>query len=298
MNRLLLLLSLFVPVISMAQLRVVATGPDIGALVKEVGGGEVTVETLARGSQNLHFLETKPSYMVRVRKADLVVANGLGLEVAWLPQILRGARNPKILPGEKGLLELGAHIEPIEVPHGHVTRSHGDVHPEGNPHWTLDPLRVAQAALILAAQLGELSPEHKDVFKKRAEDLKQRLKAKTQEWRSRIEKTQIKEVITFHRTLNYFLNRFDLQAAGYLEPRPGIPPSAQHILGVIKSAKEKNIQLILVEHFYDPKVAERIAREVSGLKIQSVAAAVEGAPGIKTLEDLYENLVRAFEENS
>ncbi len=284
------------PLMAKAQIQVVATGPDLAALVQEVGQDQVSLVTLARGSQNLHFLETKPSYMVQARRADLVVANGLGLETAWLPQVLRGARNPKVLPGSKGYLELGHHIRAIEIPAGTVSRSHGDVHPEGNPHWTLDPLRMGEAAVALAARLGELAPEHAEVFSDRAKSLQQRLITQTEKWKIRLKKTEVQKVITYHRTLNYFFDRFGIEAVAYLEPKPGIPPTAQHILSVIQTAKENQIPLILVEHYYDSKVAQRVSRELPQVLVKTVSAAVGGSPQVTNLDELYEQLVRTFEE--
>jgi zinc/manganese transport system substrate-binding protein len=286
------------PAIAAKEIRIVTTSTDLGALARDVGGPYVQVETLAKGSQNLHYLEAKPSFMVHIRNADLVVANGLGLEEAWLPHVLRGARNPKVNAGGPGYLELGSHIEAIEVPEGQVTRSHGDIHPQGNPHWTLDPERMAKAALTLGAKLKELAPEHGQEFADRAKRFHDHLLISVNKWQERISQAGVQKVITHHRTLNYFLSRFGIEPADYLEPKPGIPPSAQHILSVIKSATENKIRLILVEHYYDPKVAQRVAKDVPRAKVMPVVTAVGGSASVPSLESLYEQIVQILEESN
>ena len=295
MRWLLFLIFFCCPVLATAKINVVATGSDLGALAKEIGADDISLEVLAKGSQDLHFLETKPSYMLKLNKADLLVLNGLGLESAWLPTVIQGARNPKIAGGSVGYFDLGVKTTAIEIPQGAVSRANGDVHPEGNPHWTLDPSRMAQASEALGVKLAELDPNHREQFKQRALALKNRLLQKDQDWRKRLAATQIKKVVTYHRTLNYFLQHFGVEASEYLEPKPGIPPSAQHTLQVISTIKTQKIPLVLVEHYYDDKSAERVAKEIKGLRVVRVAAATEGLPGVKSLDDLYERLVRAFE---
>ncbi|MGE0764247.1 MAG: metal ABC transporter substrate-binding protein [Bdellovibrionales bacterium] len=290
-----LLLALSVPTSSYAKIRVVTSSPDLGALAQEVGGPEIELDVLAKGSQNLHFLETKPSYMLKLNKADLFIINGLGLEVGWLAAVIQGARNPKIKVGQPGFLDLGAHITPIEISAGTISRADGDVHPDGNPHWTLDPIRAGVAADLISQKMGELDSAHATLYGQRSTALKKRLAQKTTQWQKRIEATQIRKVVTYHKTLNYFLLRFGLEAVDYLEPKPGIPPSAQHTLELINKIKVQKIPLILIENFYDDKSAERIAKAVKSVRVRQVAAAVTATPHVATLDDLYEQLVRAIE---
>lgn len=279
-----------------AKLNVVTTIPDLAAIVSEIGGDNVSVQSLSKGTQDPHFIEAKPSYMVKVNQTDLVVSLGLELEIGWLPPILQGARNPKVMPGTNGYLELGPFINPIEVPKEKVTRAEGDVHPFGNPHFNLDPIRMGKAAVIIAERLGEMDPEHAAYCAENARKFKLRMEEKAKNWQARINKTGIKEIITYHKTLNYFFNRFGIENLINLEPKPGIPPTAQHILEVIKVAKERNIKLIMVENFYDTSFADKITREVPGLRVVIVPVEVGGDSTIKTLDDLYENLVRVMEE--
>lgn len=281
--------------LAQAKLNVVATTSDIGALVREVAGDDANVTTIAKGSQDPHFLEAKPSYMVKLRDADLLVANGLSLEIGWLPSLTRGARNPKVNPGAAGYLDLGSLIDPIDKPTESLTRAMGDVHPDGNPHFTLDLERASDLALKIAERLGQLDSAHKDGYKARAEAFKARIDGKMKDWKARVAKTGIKDVITYHPSLNYFLNRFALRAPINLELKPGVPPSAQHILDVISVAKNEKIKLIFVDNFFDTKIADRVAKESPSTRVASVGIAVESKPELKTLDDVTEQLVRALE---
>jgi len=281
--------------IALASLSVMTTTSDLEAIVREIGGSDVATGAFCKGTQDPHFLEPKPSYMVKANRADLVVAIGLGLEVGWLPSIVQGARNPKIAPGQPGYLEVGPLIKPLEVPEGKVTRAQGDVHPEGNPHATLDPIRVGEMAVAIAKRLGELDPPHASTFSTRADELVKRLAEKTKRWQSRIDRTGVKKIITFHKTLTYFFNRFHLENPAILEPLPGIPPTVRHTLDVIQRAKADKVSLILVENFFDSSAGERVAKDVPGMRVATVPVAVGGSDDVKSIDDLFERLVKAIE---
>ncbi|HEY8279684.1 MAG TPA: metal ABC transporter substrate-binding protein [Bdellovibrionota bacterium] len=295
MKYLALVLLAGLPLPAFAKINVVTSIPDLAALTREVGGGEVEVESIARGSQDPHFIEAKPSYMLKVSKADLLVLVGLDLEVGWMPSLIQGARNPKVRSGEKGYLELGPELDPLDVPKGKVTRAEGDVHPNGNPHFWLDPLRMGRAAEILAKRLGELDPAHASDFQKRAKDFSEKMKNKVAAWKKRIDKTGVKKVVTYHKTLTYFFDRFGLENPAILEPKPGIPPTSGHIIEVIQLMKQQKIPLILVENYFDASVTKKIIGEVPGSRSAEVAVAVGGSESVKMIDDLYEQLVRAVE---
>jgi zinc/manganese transport system substrate-binding protein len=278
-----------------AKLSVVVTTTDLKSVMAEVGGDFITVEAIAKGTQDPHFIEAKPSFMSKVSRADLVVAVGLDLEVGWLPNIVRGARNPKVNPGSPGYLEVGPLVNPIEVASGKVTRAEGDVHPYGNPHVHLDPIRMGQVAIFLAERLGQLDPTHADAFNTNAKVIQSRLTEKTKGWSERIAKSGVKKVVTYHKTLNYFFDRFHIENVGTLEPKPGIPPTTAHILKIIDVIREKKVPLILVENFFDPTVTKKIREEVPSVRSATVPVDVEGESGIATLDDLYEKLVRILE---
>lgn len=278
-----------------ARLSVVTSTTDLAAMAREVGGNEVSVEAIAKGSQDPHFIEAKPSFMVKLSHADLLLAVGLDLEVGWLPSIIRGARNPAVAPGGKGYLELGPLVSPIEVARSRVSRAEGDVHPMGNPHFNLDPVRMGTAAIKVAERLGELDPAHAEGFLKNARGFQARMEEKTRTWSARIAKTGVKEVVTYHRTLSYFLERFGIKGAGELEPKPGIPPTSGHILEIIDLIRSRKIPLILVENYFDPTVTQKIRHEAPAVGSRVVPVAVEGDSGIQTTDDLIERLVSAFE---
>lgn len=278
-----------------AKLNVMTTTPDLRSITAEIGGDGITVESLGRGTQDPHFIEAKPSYMLKINKADLLISIGMDLEIGWLPSILSGARNPKVNPNEKGNLEVGPKVKPLEIPSGKISRSDGDVHPGGNPHVTLDPIRAGEIAVVIGKKLSELDPPNAVKYTERANALKNRLAEKTKIWEFRIKKTGVTRMITYHKTLTYFLDRFNIENTAILEPKPGIPPTSGHIIQVIQLIKEKKIPLILVENYFDPTVINKIKPEVSGLRAETVPVSVEGAPGILNLDDLYETIVRAIE---
>ncbi len=281
-----------------AKLNVVATTSDIGALLEKIAGDQASVEVIAKGTQDPHFIEPKPSYMVKVAKADLLVSNGLSLEEGWLPNLIQGGRNPKVKPGTKGYLELGQHAEPLDIPQGAVSRAAGDVHPDGNPHFTLDPIRMGALANVVAERLAELDPSNRAQFVGRAKTLQKELETKTKEWQERIAKTGVKQVVAYHNDLRYFLERFGLRAAAFLEPKPGIPPTAQHLLDTVSLIKRDKISVILVENFFDTKIAERLASDVPSVKVRVVGIAVGSKVELKSTADVIEQLVAAIEGKS
>lgn len=277
-----------------AKLKVITTTTNLKSLVAEIGGEKVDVSSFCKGSQDPHYLEAKPSYMFKASKADLLVSIGLGLEEGWLPLIIRGARNPKIRDGARGSLVTGNFIETIGKIEGKVSRSHGDVHPEGNPHFLLDPVLAIQVAEKIKDKLSELDSEQKSDYERRFKSFKKKMNSLVLSWEKKLKSPT--KVITYHKTLNYFFRRFKTDLAGFLEPKPGIPPTASHILSMIKKAKKEKVKLILVENYFDPTVAQRVSRDVKGVKVRLVPVAVDGKKGIESLFDLYKNLVQAVSE--
>jgi zinc/manganese transport system substrate-binding protein len=276
-----------------ANLNVVTSTTDLAAITREVGGSEINVESISKGSQDPHFIEAKPSYMVKVSHADLLISVGLELEIGWIPPLVAGARNPKVSPGQKGFLEVGPEVQPLEVPHGKVTRAEGDVHPLGNPHVTMDPIRAGEIAGVIAERLGQLDSAHSAVFAANAKAFQARMKEKTAVWKSRIEKSGVRKAVSYHKTLTYFFDRFGIENPAILEPKPGIPPTSGHILEVIQTMKDQKIGLILVENFFDPSVTKKILSEMPSVRSVTVPVAVGGEAGIEKMDDLYETLVKA-----
>lgn len=289
------LLLLIISCSAQAKLNVVATTSDIAALTTAIAGDVINLSQIARGSQDPHYIEAKPSFMVKMRDADLIIANGLSLEIGWLPTLIKGARNPNISTTSKGYLELGSLITPLKNPSGPITRALGDVHPDGNPHFTLDPVHMTELGFKVADKLSDLDQTHKELYQDNAKKFQEMISKKVTDWRKRLHASGVKSVVTYHSSMNYFLERFELNVPIYLEAKPGIPPSAKHIISVIETMKKENIKLILVDSFFDTKIAERIAKEVPKTKVVTVGIAVNSLPSLNTLEDVYEQLVTAIE---
>lgn len=298
MKKLSFVFALFIfPFFAFAKIQIATTTTDLAALVRQVGQDQVEVFALGKGTQDPHQIEAKPSFMVKLRSADLVLAQGLELESAWLTPLIQGARNPKLL-AKTGVMELAAELEPIEIPKGSVSRAEGDVHPGGNPHFQLDPIRLGKAALLIAARLGDLMPAKKEFFIKNAEAYQKQMKDKTTAWQERLKKTGIKEVVTYHKTLSYFCDRFAISCLLQLEPKPGIPPTASHLLSVIEQMKTKKIKLVLIENLYEDSVGPKLKQAIPNVVVERVPVSVEGEPGISTNEQLIEKLVSVFEKGA
>ncbi len=297
MNTLLLIL-IFInfPLGAFATLQVATTTTDLAAIVRVVGQNQVEVFSIAKGTQDPHQIEAKPSFMVKLRSTDLVIAQGLGLESAWIDLLIQGSRNSKLL-GKNAVLELAGELDPIEESHGKISRAEGDVHPGGNPHIQLDPLRLGLATLLIAKRMGEINPDQRDFYKKNAENFQKHLVEKSKEWHERLKKSGVTEIVTYHKTFSYFCDRFQIQCKVQLEPKPGIPPTASHLLSVIDQMKKRNIRLVLIENLYDDRVKAKLEETVSGAKVFRVPVAVEGEPDITTNEQLIERLVKVFEGN-
>ena len=278
-----------------AEVKVLTSTADLRAIAQAVGGDLISVESVAKGTQDPHYVEAKPSFMLKASRADLFVSVGLDLEIGWLPSILRCARNPRIQLGKPGYLEVGPLADPHEIATREVTRAEGDVHPLGNPHVTLDPIRCAKIATAIAQRLGELDPPHAAKYQAQAAEFRKKMEEKTNLWTKRLEKAGIKKAVTYHKTLSYFFSRFGIQSVALLEPKPGIPPTSGHILEVVALIRQQKVPLILVENFFDPAVTRKIQQEVPSIQTRIIPVSVEGEPGIKTNEDLFEALVKAIE---
>ena len=279
---------------SHAKLKVLTTTSNLKSLVEVIGGEKIDVESFGIGTQDPHYLKAKPSYILKASKADLLVSIGLDLEVGWLPLVIRGARNPKLKTGNVGSFIAGNYIETLDKPTAVISRADGDVHPSGNPHILLDPVKALKVGLNLKNKLKLLDAENALDYERNFQLFSTQLNSKLQGWKRRVQVG--KKVITYHKTLTYFYHRFGIRNLSFLEPKPGIPPSAGHVLTVIQKAKREGIKLILVENYYDSSVAKRVAKEVGGMKIDIVPVAVGGEPNILNLSDLYERLVVSVEQ--
>ena len=260
-----LLVSLTVATPSMAALpKVITTTEDLAALVREVGGDKVTVDSMAKGYQDPHFVEPKPSFILKLHDADLLVVIGRELEIGWLPPLLTQSRNARIQVGSPGYLDASMGVRILEIPTGQITRAMGDVHPSGNPHYWLDPDNGRIIAKSIAAALTRISPNDKAYFDQRYADFDRRLTDAQQRWAAAMAPYKGTKVVTYHRSWPNFTERFGLDVIGYVEPKPGIPPSPSHTIDLIAEMKRQNVKLILVEPYFDLKTPQSIARETGG----------------------------------
>lgn len=274
-----------------AQLRVVTTTTDLGDLARTIGGSRVTVETICQGKQDPHHVQARPSYMVTLSRADLLVAAGLDLEAAWLPALVRGARNPEIAPGSPGYFDASSAITPIDVP-ASVDRSQGDVHPNGNPHYWLDPERVKHVVRALAARLSQLDPEGSAQYQKKSTELMQRLDAAIARWQKALAPYRGMKLVSYHKTFDYFLQRFGLLAIGYVEERPGIPPSPAHLSRLITAMRSQGVTLLLHEALFERGASDIVASR-SDARVLVLPTSVGGDAAATSYERLIDSIVRA-----
>lgn len=259
------------------KVRVVTTIPDLKSLTEAVGGDVVEAESLTRGTQNFHEAEVRPSMMLKLRRADLLVENGADLD-AWVEVAVQSANNANIVRGGRGRVEISRGIPLLEVPTRRVDRSMGDVHPLGNPHFSLDPGLAPAITQNILDGLVRVAPQHRATFEGNRAAFLGRVDEQMARWVKLMEPVRGAKVVVFHPVYVYLLTRFGLVQAGALEDRPGIPPSPQHLVNVIRQMKEEGIKAILVEPWNDVRLANRVAEE-AGAKAYVMASAVGAVKG-------------------
>ena len=260
-----LVVSLFAPLSAAAKkLNVVTSTTDMAALTQEVGGDKVTVESIAKGYQDPHFVEAKPSFLLKLRQADLLVVVGLQLEIGWLPPLITQSGNGRIQVGAPGYLDASQFAEILEKPTGEVTRAMGDVHPLGNPHYWLDPDNGRRIARGIAEKLGELDPGDTAYFQQQFQDFDKRLSIAEQKWDAEMKPYHGRKLVTYHNSFPNFAKHFNLNVIGYVEPRPGIPPTPSHTIELIGLMKRENCKVLLVEPYFDLKTPNSIAAQTGG----------------------------------
>ena len=265
----LLIGTLFVPrLVEAKKLIVVTATTDMAALAQEVGGDKISVESIARGYQDPHFVEAKPSFLLKLRNADLLIVVGLQLEIGWLPPLVNQSGNGRIQVGAAGYLDASQFAEILDIPQGQVSRAMGDVHPLGNPHYWLDPDNGRRIARGIAGKLGELDPPDSAYFQQRFQDFDKRLSAAEQKWDAAMKPYRGRKVVTYHNSFPNFAKHFGLNVIGYVEPRPGIPPTPSHTIELIGLMKRENCKIILVEPYFDLKTPNAIGRDTAGKVVQ------------------------------
>src|SRR5881628_341835 len=276
------------------KIRVVATIPDLKALTEEVGGKLVDVEALARGTQNAHELEIRPSLMLKLRRADLLIENGLELD-SWADVAVQGANNQNIVRGAPGRVDVSRGIQVLEVPSTRVDRSMGDVHPLGNPHYSLDPGLAPVITQNIVDGLARVVPEHRAVFERNRQAFLGELERRMGEWTKLMEPVRGAKVVVYHPQWIYFLTRFGLLEAGWVEERPGIPPSPQHLVRLVRAMRDEGVKVLIYAPWNDEKLAKRVADE-AGAKTILLAQMVGGVRGADSYIGAIDYNVKALVE--
>ena len=281
------------------KLIVITTLTDLASLTQEVGGDKVDVEALARGYQDPHFVEPKPSFLLKLRNADLLILVGLDLEIGWLPPLITQSGNGRIQPGAPGYFDASSFAEILEIPQGTVTRAEGDVHPLGNPHYWLDPNNGRRIAKGIAGKLSEMDPPDQAYFQQREQDFEKRLADADKKWLAEMAPYRGRKVVTYHRSWPNFAKHFGLDVIGYIEPRPGIPPTPSHTIDLVNQMKRENVKLELIEPYFDLKTPNSVASMVGG-KVVQMMPSVGGKPEITDYFKLFDYdigvLTKAFDE--
>src|SRR5262245_14399720 len=289
--KLLLVFLLALPGGAFAQgkLNVVATTEDLGSLAREIGGDKVSVTSLARGYQDPHFVDPKPSFILAVSRADVLIVVGRELEIGWLPPLLTSSRNSKIQVGGPGYLDASLNVKILELPTGEITRAMGDVHPLGNPHYWLEPGNGRRIAQAVRDKLSELSPGNKTFFAQRYADFDARLAVAEKRWDAAMAPYKGTKLVTYHRSWPNFMERFGLQVIGYVEPKPGIPPSPSHTLELVEAMKDGGVKLIVVEPYFSLKTPQAIAAQVPGGQVLVLAPSVGATKEVTDYIQLFEH---------
>ena len=270
------------------KLRVVATLEDLACIARDVGGDAVTVMAIASGTQDPHFLDAKPSYLVQLNRADVLIENGGELEVGWLPVLVNGARNRKILPGAPGRVTAMKGIEMLEVPTG-LSRAEGDVHPFGNPHFTTDPANAKIIAQNICDAFSAVAPAEAAKFRMRLDMFNARVDLAMKRFLNTMSPVRGLKIVTYHKTFSYFARRFGLDVVATIEPKPGVAPSPSYLAGLIVKMKTDGVRLILAEPFRDVKVAEFVAAK-TGAKLLVTPSGVGGSDKGQNLFSYFEGL--------
>ncbi len=279
---------------SAKPLHVVAAYPYIGDLVERIGGSNVRVFSLARGDYNPHVIIPRPSFIAHVRGADLLIINGAQLEIGWMPPLLRQANNPAVQTSEPGFLDLSQYVTLIDVPTS-VSREHGDVHPEGNPHFYLDPENIPPIARAIKDKLVQLDSRNASYYEHRYRDFSELWEKKLVEWTQKMAHLKNVRVVEYHKNYDYFLRRYKLQIAGTVEPLPGIPPTSKHMehLEVLLNAAPSRFVL---QDVYNPDDASRHLAEKLNMKLVVLPHDVGAVKETTSIVSLFDELVRRITE--
>ena len=283
---------------SARKINVVATTPDLAALAKEIGGDAVDVKSLAKPTEDSHFVDAKPSHIVTLNRADVLIEGGAELEIGWLPPLLESARNDRIAIGARGRISASLGVRLVEIPTS-FDRARGDVHALGNPHFLIDPVNVKLIVAQLAEHFAMVDPSSADLFKANLKKFDATLDLKMAEWQKALAPYRGAKIVTYHKDFTYLAERFNLDVVETLEPKPGIAPSPAHLASVISTMKAQNARVILVQPYQNRKTAETVARQ-TGAVVLDIAQQPGARPNTDTyfqlMDFVIQTLATAFRE--
>jgi zinc/manganese transport system substrate-binding protein len=262
-----------------AQLKVVTSTTDLYDIANEVGGKLITATHIGEGYQDPHFIEAKPSFVLQLRNADVWAFVGLDLEIGWMPLLLQGARNPRLQMGQPGYVDVSRVIPVLDMARGNVDRSQGDVHPLGNPHYWLDPENGRRIAKLFRETFSQLDPKNVSTYEANEKAFDQRLDAAERTWQADLAKIKGQPVVAWHTSWRYFAEYNGMNIVGFMEPKPGVPPSPSHLAGLIQTMKRTGAKVIVMEPFYDLKTADFVAAK-TGAKVLVLPPSVGGTKGL------------------
>ena len=287
-------LCLTTPIAVQAKINVVATLPDYAAVAREVGGDNVDVTVLAKPTEDPHFVDARPSFIVKLLEADMLIDGGAEVEIGWLPPLLQNARNQKIEVSQPGRVQASHGIRLMEVP-AELSRAAGDVHAMGNPHFIVDPIIAKAVAQHIASALAAVDPPHAADYQANEKKFETTINAKLQEWGTKLLPYRGQSLVAYHDSWPYFAHRFGFNISVFLEPKPGIPPSPSHLAEVIGQIKAQKIKAIIVEPYHNRKIAEKVA-ESTGAKVVDFAQFPGAMPDTDTYVKLIDALVNHLAE--
>jgi zinc/manganese transport system substrate-binding protein len=278
-----------------AKLRVVASIETLADLSRQVGGDRVDVTSLSRGVQDPHFVDAKPSLVLALNRADALVYVGLDLEVGWLPPLVQQARNGRIQRGQTGNIDASTSIRAEDIPNvpSDQLRALGDIHPFGNPHYWIPPQNALAIARLLAARFAALDPGGADAYKAALARFEAQLANKQKQWASAAAPLRGTRIVTFHKSWSYVARWLGMEEAGFIEPKPGIPPTPNHTAQLVELMKKTGVRLVVVESFY-PSAMARFVADNGRARLVAAPSSVGATPAIKTYFDLVDALITAL----
>lgn len=278
-----------------AELNIVTTTPDFGSVAKDIGGNKVNVTSLAKGVQDPHFIDAKPSFIRALNQADILIEGGVDLEVGWLPPLLESARNGKIQRDSPGRIVASKGIRLLEIPTRPIDRSQGDVHPLGNPHYMLDPGNGKILANQITSTLCRMDAGSCQYYQKNREAFDRRLDEKLSDWEKQMAPYRGTKIITYHASWPYFAERFGLEVVGHVEPKPGIPPSPGHLETLIDLIQREHVKVLIMEPYFSDRAPKFLAQKTS-IRVLVLYPSIVPDQGVKDYLDIFDHDISRLTE--